>query len=81
MRKGTLVCGPDELKVLQQILDSCMGQLKNHLTHRHADEAQLRAAKQVLRHAAKDILDVSTIKRKVARCIPELTWGHLEPPP
>jgi hypothetical protein len=67
MRKGTLVCGPDELKVLQEILDSCVGQLKDCPTHRHADEAKLRlrVAKQVLKYAAKDILDVSTIKRKV----------------
>ena len=67
MRKDMLIFGPDEFKVLQQIVDSCMAQLNYHPTHRHADKARLRqrVSKQVFKHAAADILDVEAIKRKV----------------
>jgi hypothetical protein len=62
MRTGTQVCGPDELKVLQQIVNSLWLEL------RPADrgpELHLRVSRQVVRYAGNDLLDVEGIKRAV----------------
>jgi hypothetical protein len=67
MRTGTTVCGSDELKVLDQIVDSIADQLKRHERYSEVDQAKLREriSKQVFRQAGSDVLNVDAIKRRV----------------
>jgi hypothetical protein len=67
MRAETDVCGPDTLKVLQQIFDSVWLEMKHNPAFHFADETTLReqVSRRVLDVASGDVLDVETIKQKV----------------
>lgn len=67
MRTTIDVCGPDKLKVLQQIFDSVWLQMKQDPTLPCADDDTLReqVSRRVMEFANRDVLDVNGIKRKV----------------
>jgi len=54
MRTGSQVCGPDELKVLQQIFDSVWRDFKGRQGY---EVARRRVSAQVFRFVDGDILD------------------------
>jgi hypothetical protein len=66
MRAGVDVCGPDTLKVLQQIFDSIWFQMKQEGL---VDPADIRMREQISRLVIEnvdgDVLDVDGIKRAV----------------
>jgi hypothetical protein len=64
MRNKMQVYGPDELKVLSQIVNAVLSESR---TESVALDAQLRErlGKQVIKHAASDVLNVDGIKRAV----------------
>ena len=64
MRINMQVYGPDELKVLSQIVDTV---LRESSPESVVLDARLRerVSKQVIKHAARDVLNVDSIKRAV----------------
>jgi hypothetical protein len=67
MRAQIDVCGPDQLKVLQQIFDSVWFQMKQDPAFCFADEEKLReqVSRRVIECANGDVLNVDGIKRSV----------------
>jgi hypothetical protein len=67
MRSSGHVCGPDELKLLQQIFDSILSELEQEPASCFADPPVLRlqVARSVMERASGDLLDVNTIKHSV----------------
>jgi hypothetical protein len=67
MRTQIDVCGPDQLKVLQQIFDSVWFQMKQAPAFCFADEEKLREqiSRRVLECANGDVLNVEAIKQSV----------------
>jgi hypothetical protein len=67
MRTCTTVCGPDELKVLDQIVDSIVNQLKHNRRYSGVDQTRIREriSKQVFQQARRDVLNVDGIRRRV----------------
>ena len=63
MRHGIHVCGPDELKVLQQITNSVVQELRQAGL---ADaNLRLRVGRKVFKYASGDVLNVDGIKQSV----------------
>jgi hypothetical protein len=69
MRTGTDVCGPDQLKILQQIFDSVWQQMKLDPNFHIVEEEELRlqVSQRVLAYAEPDLLDINGIKHRVLR--------------
>jgi hypothetical protein len=67
MRPATDVCGPETIKVLQQIFDSVWFEMKQDPAFAFADEPLLReqVSRKVMDLAHDDVLDVEGIKQKV----------------
>jgi hypothetical protein len=67
MRSGNQVFGPNELKVLGQIVTLASQQLCSLPQHRTSDHNLLRekVAKQAIVHAGPDLLDVSAISERI----------------
>lgn len=67
MRSGTQVYGPDELKILQQIVESVLEQLSRRAAYRKVDRAALRRriSRQVFKYAKRDVLSVDAIRQAV----------------
>lgn len=67
MRTAMDVCGPDQLKVLQQVFDSIWCEMQHDPAFQFADQDELRnrVSRQVVESACNDLLDVEGIKRKV----------------
>jgi hypothetical protein len=66
MRTGIDVCGPDTLKVLQQIFDSVWFQMQQEGLVDPADESMReQISRLVIHNADGDVLDVDGIKRAV----------------
>jgi hypothetical protein len=71
MRSGNQVFGPDELKVLSQIVASTSRQLYSLPQHRTSDPVHLRekVAKQAIKYASADLLNVRAIRRKIVAAL------------
>jgi hypothetical protein len=69
MRTGTDVCGPDQLKILQQIFDSVWQQVKLDPNFHIVEEEELRlqVSQRVMAYAERDLLDINGIKYRVLR--------------
>jgi len=67
MRNGNRVFGPDELKVLSQIVTAASQQLHALPQHQALDCNVLRekVAKQAIAYAGTDLLDVYTIRQRI----------------
>jgi hypothetical protein len=67
MRKGNQVFGPDELKILSQIIAEASRQLCSLPQHRVSDHIALRekVAKQAIAQASTDLLNVCAIRQKI----------------
>lgn len=67
MRTQFDVCGPDQLKVLQQIFDSVWFQMQQDPGFLFFDEEKLRekVSRRVIEFAKGDVLDMDGIKQKV----------------
>jgi hypothetical protein len=67
MRTGMNVCGPDQLKVLQQIFDSVWLQMKQDPNFHVDEEEELRleVSQRVMACAERDLLDFNEIKSRV----------------
>jgi hypothetical protein len=69
-RTGTHVCGPNELKVLQQIFDAIWLYLRKD-GRVYADDEVVRrwVAARVFRFAGSDVVDAETIKAAVIQSL------------
>jgi hypothetical protein len=69
MRTGMDVCGPDQLKVLQQIFDSVWLQMKQDSNFQLAEEEELRreVSQRVIAFAGQDLFDLNGIKSRVLK--------------
>lgn len=67
MRNGNKVFGPDELKVLSQIVTMASEQLHSLPQYQALDHNAVRekVAKQAIAYAEADLLDVCTIRQKI----------------
>jgi hypothetical protein len=67
MRNGDRVFGPDELKVLSQIVTWACQKLRSVPHYRGLDHNALRekVAKQAIAYAGNDLLDVIAIRQKI----------------
>ena len=67
MRSKMQVYGPDELKVLNQIVSAVLSETQSQTELAGVPDAQLRerVGKQVLKRAADDLLNVNGIRRAV----------------
>jgi hypothetical protein len=68
MRTGVQVCGPDELKLLQQILDSIVSELQQDPSC-CPQALREQIARSVMERASGDLLDVDKIKHSVLRSL------------
>jgi hypothetical protein len=71
MRNGNRVFGPDELKVLSQIIAAANHQLCSLPQHRVSDRNLLREriAKHALEFAGADLLNVSAIRQRIVAAL------------
>lgn len=70
MRTGSQVCGPDELKVLQQIFDSVwLDLVKDGKVHENDEVARRRVSAQMFKFVDGDIMDVEAIKSAVLKSL------------
>src|SRR5688572_11046617 len=71
MRNGNRVFGPDELKVLSQIVASASHQLCSLPQNKASDRNLLRemVAKQAIEFAGADLLNVSAIRKKIVAAL------------
>lgn len=71
MRNGNRVFGPDELKVLSQIITSASHQLCSLPRHQGSDHNLLRemVAKQAIDFAGADLLNVSAIRQRIVAAL------------
>jgi hypothetical protein len=66
MRTGVNVCGPDQLKVLQQVFDSLWHEMEREGIVDALDETMRdRVSRLVIDNADPDVLDVKRIKEAV----------------
>jgi hypothetical protein len=73
MRRDNRVFGPDELKVLSQIVTMASQQLCSVPHYQGLDHNALRekVAKQAIAYAGTDLLDVIAIRQKILAA-----WSH-----
>ena len=79
MRSKMQVYGPDELKVLNQIVSAVLRQTQSETGLAGVPDAQLRerVGKQVLKRAADDLLNVNGIRRAVLASLKKDARPHV----
>jgi hypothetical protein len=80
MRSKRQVYGPDELKVLNQIVSAVLRETQSETALAGVPEAQLREriGKQVLKRAADDLLNVNGIRRAVLASLKKEARPHIQ---
>jgi hypothetical protein len=80
MRSKRQVYGPDELKVLNQIVSAVLRETQSETGLAGAPDAQLREriGKQVLKRAADDLLNVNGITRAVLASLKKEARPHIQ---
>jgi hypothetical protein len=80
MRTKRQVYGPDELKVLNQIVSAVLRETQSETGLAGAPDAQLREriGKQVLKRAADDLLNVNGITRAVLASLKKEARPHIQ---
>jgi hypothetical protein len=81
MRSKMQVYGPDELKVLNQIVNAVLQETQSASGIAGVPKAQLREriGKQVLKRAANDVLNINGIRRAVLASLKEHARNGADP--